>query len=678
MAYVEARGLKSRLEIDTRGLAVFRILLGMLLGVDLLLRSRNLVYFYTGEGVVSRELARQATVDHAFSVLYLLPDEPWITAAFFAASAAVALQLTVGYRSRLATVLALTVAVSVDHRNPYVLSYADALFALLLFWGVFLPLGERWSVDALYRTRRPRDSVFILAAAAALAQMVVMYLVNGVHKLRSTEWLEGDAVGSILAGDEVTYLLGEHLHLLPDTAFVAANYIWLTLMLTSPLLLVFTGWRRSLYAGVYGAGHLSLAFVVRIGGLPFVSITGLTLFASSSFWDAVEHQVQRPLEDHDPSTARAIDLLQRQPSVLPTAFPSTYLEPRHRDAFSTLVFVLVAVSTAYMLTYNAGTVAEAGGVDDFDMPGGENADDLFAAFGVDQPAWDIFAPEPKDMDVYYVVAAEIPDGDVVDLWSDGEVTWKPPDADLSQQYSRGYRERFYMEALWESATLSVGGVTPEVEYAEYHCSNRMSGSEEMEFRRLELHYLLTPTAPDTIDQVNALQMLQHSCRPGEVAPLPVVTPPEEYRPVDGGHEKRGGKTLVEDRTDVSSLGSELRTLENEIESHDGRCDVSMESLDAGELHEEVKHRERRSYYGFGEPVTSVGVHTLDLARYGFGLRYLYHVRVYTTETGVHSPRSYVVEYTVSEAGLHRRIPRSSEGVSTEHRRYETGYLSCPG
>jgi hypothetical protein len=65
----------------------------------------------------------------------------------FAIAALVAIALLVGYRTRLATVL-LALLASLQARNPTLIQGGDNLLLLLLFWGMFLPLGARFAIDA--------------------------------------------------------------------------------------------------------------------------------------------------------------------------------------------------------------------------------------------------------------------------------------------------------------------------------------------------------------------------------------------------------------------------------------------------------------------------------------------------------------------------------------------------
>ncbi len=653
--------VRERFEVDTRALAVFRVAVASLLAADVLLRSRNLTLYYTGEGVVSRELARAATPEYAFSVFYVLPDHRVTTAAVFLFALLVSLQLAVGYRTRVATMLAFLVVVSIDHRNPFVLSYADGLYALLLFWAVFLPLGERWSVDAVHRERRPRDTVANVATALILLQMIAMYVVNGVHKTTSSLWLEGDAVAVILSVDEVTYLLGNHAHHLPFPVFTFTTYLWLALMLASPLLLMFTGRRRTAFAAIYVLGHLSLAPLVRIGAFSFVSISGLLLFLHQGFWSGLERAAEHHAEVATDKLHAGVTALA---SRLPNPRVSEWFDDRHRDAAATLTLVFLAVAGVHLVTYNTGTTAEASGAieEAAEPPGFDRVANVLDAFGANQHDWDIFAPDPKDMNVYYVAAGEKDDGSQVDLYSDRPLEWSRPHEQLNQQYDNSYRDRFYMDSVWTSHMLSIEGAAPEVEYSEHLCRTNP------DVEHIELYQVIERPEGSVDDRPrNAIQILQHRCSGSDVAPEPRVTPPTEFEPVEGGHEKAGGETLVATH-DSDVTPPEL--------TGNISCTVNLDAHDPTELHRHVKQLERTIYPAIDGTVTSVGVHTAELAKHPQAYRFTYHVRIYPEDGGLHQPEFYLVRYTVSDDGVHRDIQEHSFHPDRSYLEEHTGYVDC--
>jgi hypothetical protein len=72
-------------------------------------------------------------------------------------------RLILGFKPRTATVLRLLFAVSLDHRNPLLVSHADRLFRL------FVALGEQWSLDAVQRDSDSREEFAALGSTVLLS-----------------------------------------------------------------------------------------------------------------------------------------------------------------------------------------------------------------------------------------------------------------------------------------------------------------------------------------------------------------------------------------------------------------------------------------------------------------------------------------------------------------------------
>ncbi|PHQ46497.1 HTTM domain-containing protein, partial [Halorubrum sp. C3] len=250
-----AAAVAARVSVDLRALAAFRIGLGTLVIVDLLLRSRSLTAFYTDYGVLPlRAFLSDYSTSHS---LHALSGEPWAVALSFAVAGAFALALVVGYRTRLVTLVSWVLLVSLHARNPMVLNSGDTLLRMLLFWSVFLPLGARWSVDAVRRADRGAGaesaataSVASVATMAVLLQILVMYLTNSVHKYASEVWMSGEAVAYVMQADQFTYLLGNYLAEFTGLLRVF-TLLWVALLFASPLLLLLTGIPRAALASLF-------------------------------------------------------------------------------------------------------------------------------------------------------------------------------------------------------------------------------------------------------------------------------------------------------------------------------------------------------------------------------------------------------------------------------------------
>ncbi|MFC4436155.1 MULTISPECIES: HTTM domain-containing protein [Natrialbaceae] len=455
------RGLADSFRIDTRALAAFRVFVGLLIVADLLLRSRNFTYFYTNDGVVPQSLARSMSADGAFSFYHLTTD-PLLIAALFILQGLIAIQLIVGYKTRIATILSFLFVVSLDHHNPLVLSYADTLFRLLLFWAIFLPLGERWSVDAVHADREPRTSVANIASALILGQMVFMYSVNGYHKAQNDLWTTGEATPLIMGLGDTTYFLAPYLREF-QTLLQIGGLLWFIMLLSSWALLFVVGRRRMLLAAIFMAGHASFIFTVRIGAFAYVAIAGLTLFLQAQFWEDLR-AVARYLEiDRRRFADRRAELGRFAASVPNVRFDSERQRRARQATYSAGIGVIV-ISTALFTTLSFAPI----GVVDKETVVEERIEGTAQQFSIDQPDWSVFAPTPRTTDGYYVFPAQTADGDVIDVYNGrAAVSYDRPYDELQKQYGT-YRERFYMNSVRRGGYHGINDAPEKL--AEYICT----------------------------------------------------------------------------------------------------------------------------------------------------------------------------------------------------------------
>ncbi|MES3161741.1 MAG: HTTM domain-containing protein [Halorubrum sp.] len=458
--------------VDTRSLAAFRVLLGLLVVADLLLRSRNFWLYYTDDGVVPQWLAERGAAEHAFSAYYYVSDPEFI-AALFVLQAVFALALVVGYRTRAATVLSFLLVVSLDHHNPFVLSYADTLFRLLFFWAIFLPLGERWSVDALHAGGPRRRTVAGVTTALAMGQMVFMYLLNGLHKATAHLWRSGEAAPLVFGIDEMTFLLGEYVRTVP-TLVGYGGLVWFYMLLGSLLLLFLRGRARTALVALFVAGHASFAVTVRIGAFAYVAIAGLMLFLQPSFWRDVDRVARR--RGFDPGT---VETRVRASVGVPLAetLPAFRLVPAEVDRLKRAVSLLaIGIVVGALALVVALAVLNAGAITDdtYDQHelnaiveehvAGEHVYVVAESLGIRQPEWSVFAPQPRTTDRYYVFGGRTVDGERIDVFNDRPFTWDRPGDHLQTQHDT-YRMRFFMNSVRRGS----GGGDLTANYGEHIC-----------------------------------------------------------------------------------------------------------------------------------------------------------------------------------------------------------------
>jgi len=280
--------LARRFGVDARALAALRVALASLLLVDLARRAGSLIAFHTDSGVLPRPVVTEMYPTLSRFSLHALSGGAGLQILLFALATLAALALLVGYHTRVATALSLVLLVSVHARTPVVLNGGDALLRRLLVWGLFLPLGARWSLDAdSGRAWFSGERVASAAAGALLVQVVLVYFVNALFKLQSQTWGTGDALRYVFRLDQYTWFLGELLPGHPEL-LGALGALWIVMLAASPFLVLLTGRRRVLLVGAFAGAHVSMALTMQLYLFPFVSLAALLPFLPSGVWDRVE------------------------------------------------------------------------------------------------------------------------------------------------------------------------------------------------------------------------------------------------------------------------------------------------------------------------------------------------------------------------------------------------------
>jgi predicted DCC family thiol-disulfide oxidoreductase YuxK len=142
------------LTIDARSLGLGRVGLALVLLFDLLRRVPILTLFYSNLGLLpNHTLLWRPPTQWMFSFFFLasLPDEATVC---FILCGLVYLALLVGWRTRLMQFLALVCVLSLHGRVTLLENGGDWMLGELALWTAFLPLGRRFSVDAVRASLR--------------------------------------------------------------------------------------------------------------------------------------------------------------------------------------------------------------------------------------------------------------------------------------------------------------------------------------------------------------------------------------------------------------------------------------------------------------------------------------------------------------------------------------------
>ncbi len=476
--------LARRIGIDTRVLAIFRISLGVLLLADLFLRSRNLAAFYTDSGVIPLSVLTTRFAGLSKLSIHALSGALWFQAALFVVAGIFAVMLLLGYWTRLATVVSFVLLVSLHARNPVLLNAGDSVLRRLLLWSIFLPLGERFSVDSLLREGY-RRRIVSLASGGILLQVVTIYTVNALFKLRGDLWMRGVAVQYVFSLHNVLTGFGELLANYP-TLLDVFDRVWLVMVVASVLLILLTGWSRAVFASLFIVMHFGMLLTMRLGLFPLISITALLLFLPSVVWDTAA-QFTQPT-----ATSRRIARLEnwgRQlfPTVSFARTPSKISKLGHQIAA-----VLVSGLLLFVLVWNAAALGYA-----------QTPNQVSAVVNPSEHRWSMFAPEPRQTDGWYVVPGTLESGQRVDAFHRSAVSWsRPSDGDM------GFPSHRWLVYLLDLQRPGYESLRPA--FAKYIC-HRWNRNHDDDLVNVSVYYVRQPTNLDGPEPTERVELANRTC-----------------------------------------------------------------------------------------------------------------------------------------------------------------------
>jgi hypothetical protein len=443
---------------DLASLAAFRVAAALLVLADLGLRLRDFRAHYTDAGVLPREAFGGTSAGLWHASVHFLSGSGAFTAALFAAAAAAAVLLALGWRTRWMCAVSWYLLVSLHARNALVLQGGDVLLRLMLFWGMFLPLGERGSLNARRRPAgAPRAAVAAgLPVAAYFLQIAVMYWATALHK-SGAEWrIEHSALYYALQIDYFARPFAEWLRGRPEL-LAPLGQIVLAFEALAPAAL-FSPWRtaavRRALVPLFGLLQLGFGLAFEIGLFPWIAAAAMI-----PFWPG------RPGEG-----VRRFSL------------------PARAAAAAFLLFVLF---------WNAAQF------DPFRSLLPAPARRAGFVLGLHQ-RWKMFAPAPTRHDGWIVVRGAYADGTRRDLRTGGPVTWRKP-AHPAATF-RNYRWRKYYTQITRKRYARyrpyLGG---------YFCreGNRKGGGPALE--QVEIFFLLEKTLAQGTAPIRRITLGKYAC-----------------------------------------------------------------------------------------------------------------------------------------------------------------------
>lgn len=421
-------------QADVAPVALFRIVFGVLTVNWFWQLLPNLTAFFSDEGMLPR--ASQITFFGAQFTLLNAAGETWQVAIFWAGALIAAGCLAMGFHTRTAAIATFIALASFSLRDPLIGDASDQVFRVSAFWLCFTASGDRYSIDALLRTRRgdrPTGFGWALPIRLLELQFAWIYLATGLEKMGGGLWRDGLAV--------FYSLQLEHTFARPWAQPFArtveltriANQLTLVVELAF-LPLAFLPYIRRLgriVAAVAAGGlQLSILLFMNVGNFPFVMLAGIIPFLPSVWVHHVAAQLRLPARER-----RAV---------------SAGTTPGWARSLGGGALVVLAI-TIFSTSLPAYAAVQ--------RPAPIDRVLLYADL---TQKWNMFAPDPATADGWIRIPAILSDGTMVDL-----ATGDPPSDEPR------YADPFY--SRWTKVTewiASAGGVPYRQEYSRMYCRMR--------------------------------------------------------------------------------------------------------------------------------------------------------------------------------------------------------------
>ena len=472
--------------LDYRALAILRMSYGLILILDLADRAKDLASHYTDLGVAPRHFVIEHDWNPAYWSLHMMSGHWSFQLALFAVAGFAATCLTFGYYTKISSFTSWIFLTSLQTRNPMVLDGGDIYLRVVLFFCLFLPWGQRWSVDATrgMLTGAPVGSSYCgMAGVAYQLQLSLIYWFAAILKT-GEEWrCEGSAVQYALMIDQLTTPLAGLL--LANPAIMRAlTYACLAFEYLGPLLFWLGGFAR--LAGVVGfcLMHIGFASFMHLGIFALVGASSTVGLLPGFFWDWLG---QKSISRQCGGLLRLV--LEKWPLAGAGSLVDTFpARPR---------MVLLVSLMLYLVLWNLRTIP---GVS-LPLPEGPGR-----FLRLDQ-RWSMFAPRPLVEDGWYIIEADRLDGTKVDIFRGGaSVNFDKPDC-VATMYTNA-RWRKLMMNLWMRDLSNW-----RLPYARY-LTRQWNGTHGGNYRvsGFKIYFMLEQSLPDgEVRPPEKVLLWTHSC-----------------------------------------------------------------------------------------------------------------------------------------------------------------------
>lgn len=419
------RRFETVFSIDPRSLGLFRIAFGLTLVLDLVEQSAILEEMTTDLGSLPRELHAQIFSPVERWSIHML-DGSFAFQAFLCGLTFAALSAFIlGYHTRWATLILWVLLVSLRNRHPLFDTASDGVRRMMLFWGFFLPLGCRFSLDRWAgRQDAPARPLFSIATVAILLQILMIYVGAGLPKEYDTWVRQGTATIMALRLDMFATEFGKALLDYPELLKVTSASTWM-LEIIGPILLLspfYNSYVRLAGVAAFISLHIGLLLCLHLGAFPHLMIAVWLIFLPPVFWSWLSKLPGRP--GFIGRMSSRVEELMTAAATRRRGAGEGSVRRSWVNGYVAKTFVTLCL--AMVIIWN---IQRTGKHMRQDFPDLIRSEEVVKAMNVLRLTqyWNVFSPYPFRKDAWPMLVATLKDGSKVELLTGGPVRWTKPE-----------------------------------------------------------------------------------------------------------------------------------------------------------------------------------------------------------------------------------------------------------
>lgn len=442
---------------DIRALSLMRVCVAIVILLDLGVRLGDLEAFYANSGAVPLPMVFQHAWNKYFISLHAISGLWQVQLVIFLFSVFCATMLLIGYRTRLFTLLSWFLMLSLHNRNTLILQGGDDLLRMVLFWGIFLPWGARYSCDAILSEKKfGQPQLLTVATVAYLLQ--ICYIYTGSALLKGPEWSRDyTAMYYVYGLDQIAYPVTRYLFYYPSLLkwMTAAAYYFELFVPVLFFIPVAHQWFRYLGVLLIMGFHFFNSVTLLIGMFPLIGIAtcvGMLPAKAMDHFEKVVGGIRSVVRGSFGSIASGIR------KMVPWREP-VYAIPQWQERVKAAVLIFLVV---FVFDWNFSNLSFV------HSKLSDNLRFIGYSLRLDQN-WGMFAPGVFKDDGWFVYEGKTAEGECFDLQCpDQPISYKKPSAVTSlfkndrwrkygenmiltyNTYMRGYFANYYRR-IWNEA-----------------------------------------------------------------------------------------------------------------------------------------------------------------------------------------------------------------------------------